>query len=139
MSVTIRSAYDGVSRRSSIDFSDTESMTEQCHKDLCDVNNIINQYERTGLITHVQTSTASYGDYTLNNEYAESLQTIINAQNSFEELPSNIRKQFGNDPGAFFEYATNPANSDELVKMGLANAPIIAEPLAPLTEEIIPA
>ena len=98
-----------------------QGMTEQHHKQDCDINYILKKYDRTGLITHVNTATAQYGDYTEVNEYQESLNMVIAAQASFMELPSEIRKRFGNDPGSFFEFATNPENADEMVKMGLAN------------------
>ena len=98
------------------------SMTEQHHKDSCDVIKILNQYDRTGLITHVNQSTAQYGDFTEINEYQESLELVNSATNAFMELPSEIRKKFENDPGLFFEFATNPANKAELVEMGLAYA-----------------
>lgn len=103
-----------------------ETLTEQHHVDACSVSTILNQYDRTGLITHVNRSVAAYGDYTEVNEYQEALNTTIRAQNAFDELPSAVRKRFDNDPGEFFEFATNPANVDELVELGLAER--MAEP-----------
>ena len=97
-----------------------DGITEQHHKPMCDVNNIIRQYDKTGLIEHVAASKASYGDFTQVNEYQESLNMVIRAQNAFDELPSAVRKRFGNDPGEFFEFATNPDNQEEMVKLGLA-------------------
>ena len=105
-----------------------ESLTEQHHKDSCDVIKILKQYDRTGLITHVNKSVAQYGDFTEINEYQDSLNLVNSATDAFMELPSEIRKRFGNDPGLFFEFATNPANKAELVKMGLAYAPDEAVP-----------
>lgn len=103
-----------------------ETLTEQHHVDACSISTILKQYDRTGLITHVNRSVAAYGDYTEVNEYQEALNTTIRAQNAFDELPSAIRKRFDNDPGEFFEFATNPANIDELVELGLAER--MAEP-----------
>ena len=37
------------------------TMTEQAHKDECDVNNIIKKYDKTGLINHVSKISAMYG------------------------------------------------------------------------------
>ena len=101
------------------------SQTQQAFKQETDINYILRQYDKTGLITHVNKAAAQYGDFTEVNEYQESLNRVIAAQDAFMELPSAIRKQFGNDPGAFFEFATNPDNLDAMVKMGLAEAPII--------------
>jgi phage internal scaffolding protein len=97
------------------------SLTEQAHKDAVDIKKIIQQYDRTGLITHVNKSVAAYGDFTAVNEYQQSLDIVNKAQEAFNEIPSNVRKKFGNDPGAFFEFATDPKNHEELVEMGLAH------------------
>jgi hypothetical protein len=40
------------------------------------------------------------------------------------EIPSEIRKQFNNNAGEFFNFVQDPNNQPELVKMGLATAPI---------------
>nr|QXN72798.1 MAG: internal scaffolding protein [Microvirus sp.] len=117
-----------------IDFSDEEVLTEQHHRDACSISTILNQYDKTGLITHVNKATAAYGDYTEVNEYQESLNMVIRAQNAFGELPAHIRKRFDNDPGEFFEFATNPANLDEMVELGLAQR---MEEAAPMKVEVI--
>ena len=48
----------------------------------------------------------------------------------FEELPSQIRKKFNNDPAQFLDFVQNENNKDALYEMGLALAPI------PIEEEI---
>jgi phage internal scaffolding protein len=137
MKIKFRTPYDGVSKKVSLEFRDVDGnsyedgyrgMTEQSHKDMCEINNILRQYDRTGLITHVNNAVANYGDYTEVNEYQDSLNMVIEAQASFDQLPSEIRKKFGNDPGLFFEFATNPENKDELIELGLANAPVVPQP-----------
>lgn len=106
------------------------TLTQQHAKAECDINNILRQYDRTGVITHVAKAAGQYGDFTAVNEYQESLNMVIAAQEAFMELPSGIRKQFANDPGAFFEFATDPANADQMVALGLANPPqVVAEPV----------
>ena len=109
-------------------------ITEQHHKDACSISQILSMYDKTGLITHVNRSTAQYGDFTQVNEYQESLNMVIRAQNAFDELPAHVRKKFENDPGQFFEFATNPDNQEEMVKLGLAEA--IKEP-QPTKVEIV--
>jgi phage internal scaffolding protein len=137
MENVFRTPYDGVDKRVRLEFCDDEGntyedgyvgKTEQSHKSMCEVENILRQYDRTGLITHVNNAVAQYGDYTEINEYQDNLNMVIEAQNAFDELPSHIRKKFGNDPGLFFEFATNPENKDELIELGLANAPVVVEP-----------
>lgn len=98
----------------------TDSLVEQSHKDNCDIVKILKKYDKTGLITHVNNMRAEYGDFTHINEYQESLNLVIKAQNSFNELPSELRKKFSYDPGQFMEFVTNPDNYEEMVKLGLA-------------------
>ena len=127
--IEIRSAYDGVRHRVSIDFSEVEPLTEQSHKKMCDINHILKQYDKTGLITHVNNARAEYGDYTEVNEYQEAMNTVIKAQADFMELPSEIRKKFANDPGNFVEFVTNPDNLEEMYDLGLAIRPVDDGPL----------
>lgn len=129
-----RTAYDETPFKVQVHFVDEfgepeKGMTEQNHKASTDINNIIKQYDKTGVLTHVNESKAHYGDYTLVNEYQENLNLVIKAQNSFNELPSEVRKVFGNDPGAFIEFVTNPDNHPELVEMGLAKPKPPVEPV----------
>ena len=133
MSVMFNTPYDGNRNRVSIDFLDDDGnpaigRTEQHHADACDVNNILKQYDRTGLLSHVNEMKAHYGDFTEVNEYQESLNTVIYAQNAFDDLPSDVRKRFANDPGLFIEFVTNPSNIDEMVDIGLAVLPTPEEP-----------
>lgn len=111
------------------------SRTKQSDFDSTDVNKILAKYKRTGLLEHVAKGVAQYGDFTSVNEYQESLNRVISAQQSFADLPSKVREFFGNDPGRFFEFATNPANADKLIEMGLATAPVGAP--APLRVEVV--
>lgn len=117
----IRSAYDGSRVRVVVDCSRDDILVEQHHKNDCDINNIIRKYDLNGVIIHVNKSVAQYGDFTQTNEYQDSLNTVIEAETAFLELPSHIRKKFGNDPGAFFEFATDPKNSEQMVDLGLAH------------------
>jgi phage internal scaffolding protein len=111
-----------------------ESLTQQHFAHEADVRNIIKQYDKTGLIANVNRGVAKYGDYSEINEYREALDLVNSAQESFGELPSKIREMFGNDAGKFFEFATNPDNADEMVKLGLKEAPeVVVE--APKSKE----
>lgn len=129
-----RSAYDGKRNRVSVQFLDENGeqsigKTEQHHKAECDINNVIKKYDKTGLITHVNTAKATYGDYTDINEYQESLNIVIKAENAFMEMPSSIRKKFGNDPGLFMEFISNPDNLEEMITLGIAERPITPVPM----------
>jgi phage internal scaffolding protein len=104
-------------------FTEGESLTQQHMQKECDIREIIKKHDRTGIINHVNRGVAQYGDYSEVNEYREALDLVNNAMGSFMGLPADIRKMFDNDPGEFFEFATNPDNADKMVELGLAPSP----------------
>jgi len=116
-----------------------ESLTQQSHAAAADVRNIIRQYDRTGLIANVNKGIAQYGDYSEINEYAEALNMVRDANESFATLPSDIREQFNNNAGLFFEFATNPKNKEKMIEMGLAKAPEPKVEVTPKSESAPPA
>lgn len=110
-----------------------ESLTQQSHAAAADVRNIIKQYDRTGLIANVNKGISQYGDYSEINEYQEALNMVIEANESFEQIPSHIREQFSNNAGLFFEFATDPKNSEKMIEMGLKDKPIVKENVKEVT------
>ena len=100
-----------------------ESLTQQHFLQECDIKTIIKNHDRTGIIQHVSRGVAEYGDYSEVHEYREALDLINAADESFAGLPSDVRKQFNNDAGEFFEFATNPDNAEAMVELGLAPSP----------------
>lgn len=103
-------------------------LTKQSHKAECDINNIIKRIDRDGLVTHVNNAVAQYGDFSGEIDYQKSIALVEEANTSFLELPSKIRKEFNNDAGEFSEFATNPNNHKKLVEMGLAKEKIPPKP-----------
>lgn len=97
-----------------------ESLTKQSMKDDADINFIIKQFDKTGVINHRNQYEGDYGDYSEAVTFDEAMRIVADANSMFETVPAKIRKQFGNDPGRFVEFVNNPENREELVKMGLA-------------------
>lgn len=129
MAIKFRKAYDAPERMSFV--TEGESLTQQHFAKEADIKTIIKKHDRTGIITNVARGIASYGDYSEVNEYREALDIVRNADTSFNMLPSELRKMFDNDAGAFFEFATDPANSEKMVEMGLMAAPPSPPPSQP--------
>lgn len=128
----IRKAYDKHDRQGFETVG--ESLTQQHFAKEADIKTIIKKHDRTGIISHVARGVAHYGDYSEVNEYRDALDMVNNANENFMQLPSEIRAMFDNDAGTFFEFATNPANDEKMVQLGLKEAPpsppISAEPAA---------
>lgn len=88
--------------------------------DACDIGNVMKKYEATGLLTHVNTHQGQYGNFIGYEDYHASLNQIISAQAAFNSIPANIRARFNNDAATFLEFVQDPANGEELIKLGLA-------------------
>lgn len=99
-----------------------ESMTHQSFKAECDIRNIMNQYKRTGVVSHMTSVRARYGDFTDVPDFRESLNVVIEAEEAFASLPASIRKRFANDPAVLLDFVSDKSNYDEAVKLGLIDA-----------------
>lgn len=96
-----------------------ESITQQQFKAECDVNNILAKYKRTGMLTHIQKHQGNFGDFSSIEDYQTSLGKLMQAQQSFESLPSELRAKFENDPAKLIAYLSDDKNNAEAVKLGL--------------------
>lgn len=103
-----------------------ESLTKQADKDRCDINRIVNGYQKTGVITHTNGAAPSYGDAT-GVDFQEAMNLVLNAENAFMALPAAVRKQFNNDPAQFLEFTSNEDNLEAMYEMGLAERPLEAQ------------
>jgi len=113
-----------------------ESLTQQHFQEECDILNIIKRHDRNGIIEHVQRGQARYGDFSEVQDYREALDLVKDAQSEFMSVPSDIRKQFDNDPGKFYEFVSNPDNKDELLKMGFIDQSQPAVAMSSATDPI---
>lgn len=108
--------------RVSIDCS-VGGRTKQSFKNECDINNIMSKFEKSGLLDHVNHHKGDYGDFVGYDDYHSCVNQVLDAQEAFASIPSKIRALFGNDPASFMDFAQNPDNMTEMVKMGLAHGP----------------
>lgn len=101
------------------DYEKSLSMTQQQFRDECDINNIIKQYQVTGLLPEPD-KVPSYGDVSDLPSFQEAQAIIMEATDRFNALPSNIRARFDHNPGNFIAFMDNPDNLQEAVDLGLA-------------------
>lgn len=98
------------------------SLTKQSEADSCDVNKIVKQYKRTGVLPTPLQIDPRYGDASV-PDYQSCLNIVIQAEGSFLSLPSAIRSRFDNNVAKFMDFVHDPANTDEGVKLGIFSAP----------------
>lgn len=99
------------------------SLTEQQWKDHNNVSVLMQTYTQTKDPSIFQRTKAFYGDYTNIGDYESCLNQVIEAKESFDSLPSDLRAKFRNDPRKFYEFVTDPANQDKLQDIGLTDKP----------------
>ena len=72
------------------------SLTDGSHQKLCDIHNIVNQYDKTGLITHINSNTPQEVDHTQLPQFQDLLNLNTQLNQQFEQLPSKLKKRFKN-------------------------------------------
>ncbi len=112
-----RNAYDA-SVPSRLTFAAT-GRTEQSHIKACDINSIMAKYQKTGAIEHLAKHPPKYGDVT-GADFTAAQVLVAAHKSQFEELPSQIRTVFSNDPAEYLNFVTDPENESFLQTEGLA-------------------
>jgi len=100
-------------------YNDQPSMTKQEFTKSCDPNYIVDLVLRGKDVEFK--GNAFYGDFSdLPTDYHTALNIVTQANQSFMQLPADMRSKFDNDPGQFLEFVNDPANAQALIDMGLA-------------------
>ena len=102
------------------------SLTKQSMMQECDINFIINKFQKTGVIDHERTYKGDYGEFE-SIDFHDAMNMVAEAQSMFETVPSSIRKEFDNDPGKFLEFVQNEENKPRMLELGLLAPEYIAE------------
>lgn len=100
----------------------TVMMTKQSHKDECDIHRILRQFQKTGIITHVQSARPSYEDLPDAMDFQQALMLLDESRDVFMSLPATVRDHFQNDPSRFLGAFSDPTQEDYLRSVGLLNA-----------------
>ena len=110
---------DAASNESGLHCEDA-SLAQQHFKDECDINNILRQFNITGLLPEA-TLSPRYGDFSGITDYHTALNQVIAAEDEFMSLPATLRARFDNDPARLIDFLDNPENKNEAIKLGLVN------------------
>jgi phage internal scaffolding protein len=105
-----------------------ETTTQQHFKDECDINKIMERYEKTGIID-IPDQKGIFGDFGDVSDYQSALHLMQDAQNQFMELPAKVRAKFDNDPSKLLHFIQNPANKAEAQELGLIEAAPLPAPI----------
>lgn len=105
-----------------------ELITKQSMKDETDINNILKQYKRTGIIAHINSAEPTYTDLPDNVDYQNALHMQMEADSAFATLPSVVRAYFQNDPGQLLAALNDPSQRDKLMELGIIRKPEQPQP-----------
>jgi len=107
------------SRRPTVDCSVEPSRTVQSEKESCDINFIVSQYRRTGVLPHVAARMPSYADVSEVGDFRELVERVEATRKWFTKLPAKVRAAFENDPVALMDAIGDPAKQELLKELGL--------------------
>ena len=91
-----------------------DGMTKQAFKDQTDINKILAKAQKTGTVSHLAKYEGIYGDFTDIDDLLTAHQRLTRANEIFSELPSEVRREFDQNPAGFFNFVNDPANKDRL-------------------------
>ncbi len=93
----------------------TDGRTKQSFRDECDINLIMQRAAKGGTISHLAKYEGVYADFS-DFDFFEHTQKLTQGREVFDDLPAEIRREFGQSPAAFFAYVNDPANINDLAK-----------------------
>lgn len=97
--------------------------TKQSFKDSVDINRIVAKYQKTGLMEHVRKNPGVFADVSRIDDYPGMVAKIRFANESFEQLPANLRTRFQNDPSKLIDFISDSSNREEAIKLGILPKP----------------
>lgn len=109
-------------RKVTVDFKDQKSIVKKEFKDQTDINYMLKRFKVTGQIP-VNKNMPQYGDVSGLKSFHDAYEVVQQAYDTFDTLPSQIRKKFDNDPLSIIDFLDNPANLEESYDLGLRDRP----------------
>jgi len=106
-----------------LDMTGMESMTRQSEADSCDINKIMERFDRTGQLPISLKAPPVYGDARI-VDFQTAKQIVIDAEKAFNELPGKVRQYFGHDPENMLKAISDDSeeNQKKLLELGLTVA-----------------
>lgn len=115
-----------------------DSKTKQEFKKDCDVNHILDKYNRelgaSFLETYQGHLSDRFADVSAAVDYQTALNLVNDASDLFDAMPSKLRTRFSNDPLEFLAFFSDESNREEAQKLGLLKEIPISETV--LTEAV---
>lgn len=107
--------------------SSKPSLTQQEFKESCDINNILAKFSVQAQALGVDPSLlmpqdqGTYGDFSNLDDFQTAQNKIAFLNDQFSNLPSDVRRKFGDDLNTFICAISDPNRIDELGELGVWN------------------
>lgn len=95
------------------------SLTQQSQSEEADINTIVRRFGLTGQLPAMD-KLPVWDDFSDAPDFQTAQNMLVEARESFMRLPPEIRLRFNNEAARFVDFASDPGNIDDMVKMGLA-------------------
>lgn len=95
------------------------SRTQQSQAEEADINVIVKRFGVTGVLPQ-NVQVPLNVDFDATFDYRTALDLIREADQAFMKMPAEVRSRFENDAGLFVDFVSDPANIEEVRKLGLA-------------------
>jgi len=99
-----------------------KSRTQQHFRKEADINTIMSRYAKTGYLvdpTIARTRKPIFADVSMNLDYHSLQIQLLDINNRFAMMPSELREKFDNDPEKCVNWLADPANAEEAGNLGL--------------------
>jgi len=114
---------------------------KQSMKDECDVNKIVERFQKSGLISHLGAGVPAFVDVSELGDYRSVIEQVRSVEAYFAGLPAKVRSVFKNDARSFMDYLETAPTVQDLEEVGLdaiegrlsaiEDRPPVEEPEAP--------
>jgi len=96
------------------------SLTKQCHKKSCDINDIVARAKKIGSLDPMRPKTTpKYMDSTKVPDFQAAMNIVLQANEMLMSLDPKVRSLFGNDPEELVQWLADPVHTPEAIKLGL--------------------
>lgn len=109
---------DEASLEAGLDCGD-QLITIQSEREEADINTLVRRFGLTGQLP-VNNPAPQLDMFVDIMDYRDAQNAILEANRSFMAMPPDVRARFQNDAGAFVDFCSDPANLEEMRKLGLA-------------------
>ena len=121
--------YDNKNVAPVIAINDGVDKCQQQFKNECDINYVVahNSAEGVAIVCERNQKVAQYGECDMFKSALEHADEFARTKEYFENMPSDVRKQFGNDFSLFLEQSQDSKMFDKFCDLGIYEKPIKSE------------